>query len=338
MTSLKHQIITRLPHHWSLPVHLVLRQELIVLCYHLISDEDTPLLFTPHRTTQKFTKDLEAFQKHYNLVSSQQVLDSIRTGSSLPPRALLLTFDDGHAECESIVAPILAAKGIPATFFLTTSFLDNCNIHHRHLAALMSNQCASFTETKKRQLRDEIYPENKEADLLQNIRSTQYAQKQKLFQLASKIDFDLNDYLKTKTPYLSKSQVKSLLNSGFEIGGHSVDHPIFAGLPLAEQVRQTLDCMRELKSEFGIHNGFFAFPNTDEKVSLNYFNEVYSSGLIDLTFGTRGIFFQDIPKNIQRATIENQEVSVEKSLGFLYNVNLIRRALSRTRIRRAHLS
>ena len=43
----------------------------------------------------------------------------------------LLTFDDGLSECYQVVAPILKEKGIPATFFLCSAFVDNHELAYR---------------------------------------------------------------------------------------------------------------------------------------------------------------------------------------------------------------
>lgn len=42
-----------------------------------------------------------------------------------PPRAFAITFDDAFENNYSVAAPILAELNIPATFYLTTGFIDN---------------------------------------------------------------------------------------------------------------------------------------------------------------------------------------------------------------------
>lgn len=44
-------------------------------------------------------------------------------GPPLPPRSAVLTFDDGFADFRSTVAPLLAARGLPATLYVTTGAL-----------------------------------------------------------------------------------------------------------------------------------------------------------------------------------------------------------------------
>ena len=43
---------------------------------------------------------------------------------TLPPRALVITFDDGYADNAEIALPILVRHGLRATFFVSSGFLD----------------------------------------------------------------------------------------------------------------------------------------------------------------------------------------------------------------------
>ena len=334
MKALKKFVVNHIPHQWALPAYLKLRKELIVLSYHLVSDEKVRYVHYPYRTVSNFERDIDFFVKHYNLVTGKQLLASIEGGPALPPRALLLTFDDGHAECETKVAPILKSKGVPAVFFLTTSLLDNQNIHYRHLASLLAWEVQKLSPQASTELDTSIFMDTVGETLRQKVMNVGYAEKARLFTLADCIGFDWMDFLKQRKPYLTSSQVRSLQSAGFEIGGHSVDHPRFTDVSVDEQVRQTVDCMKALKTQYGCDDGFFAFPSSDAGVSLDYFDRVYNSGSVKLTFGTHGIFFTDLKRNIQRAAIEDQSVRVEQSMGFLYNINLVRRILNKTNVER----
>ena len=52
-------------------------------------------------------------------------LDDLEAAAARPRgRALMLTFDDGYRDQATPAARLLHARGLPATFFLTTGFLD----------------------------------------------------------------------------------------------------------------------------------------------------------------------------------------------------------------------
>lgn len=65
-----------------------------------------------------FGECLDFFQRHYNVVSLEQVLDAREGRGRLPDRALLLTFDDGWADNAEHALPALQARGMPALMFV----------------------------------------------------------------------------------------------------------------------------------------------------------------------------------------------------------------------------
>ena len=52
-------------------------------------------------------------------------MEAVEGSGKLDRRCLHLTFDDGFRELHDVVAPILLRKGIPATFFVNSAFIDN---------------------------------------------------------------------------------------------------------------------------------------------------------------------------------------------------------------------
>src|SRR5262249_28992463 len=61
----------------------------------------------------------EALKKRYNVISLRQYVDARHRGraAELPPRALVITIDDGHRSNYGLKA-VLEALGIPVTIFL----------------------------------------------------------------------------------------------------------------------------------------------------------------------------------------------------------------------------
>ena len=101
------------------------RNHLLILCYHGISQADehewNPGLFMrPHI----FERRLEILKKgDYRVLSLSEGLDRLAK-SSLPPRSVVLTFDDGMVNFRSHALPILRKYGYPATVYLRTDYCD----------------------------------------------------------------------------------------------------------------------------------------------------------------------------------------------------------------------
>ena len=58
-------------------------------------------------------------------VSMADIVDATLSHRTLPSRAFAMTFDDGFENNYSVAAPILKRYGVPATFYVTTNFIDH---------------------------------------------------------------------------------------------------------------------------------------------------------------------------------------------------------------------
>jgi peptidoglycan/xylan/chitin deacetylase (PgdA/CDA1 family) len=65
-----------------------------------------------------FARTLAFFSRHYHIVSAREVLDARRNGTPLPPRALLVTFDDGWADNVTWALPRLRDASVPGVMFV----------------------------------------------------------------------------------------------------------------------------------------------------------------------------------------------------------------------------
>ena len=70
------------------------------------------------------------------VVTARQVADAFRQHQSLPPRAVMLTFDDGRAEAMLWADPLLADAGLRATMFVITQAAGSRGIFYASWAQL----------------------------------------------------------------------------------------------------------------------------------------------------------------------------------------------------------
>ncbi|MET7983645.1 polysaccharide deacetylase family protein [Streptomyces sp. NPDC005281] len=97
-----------------------------VFLYHAVSDDSPPWLarFTVSRRT--FVEQLDMIaDSGLRVVPLRQLVAALLGGPPLPPRSAVLTFDDGYADFASTVAPLLAARGLPSTLYVTTGALSS---------------------------------------------------------------------------------------------------------------------------------------------------------------------------------------------------------------------
>jgi peptidoglycan/xylan/chitin deacetylase (PgdA/CDA1 family) len=219
-----------------------------------------------------------------------------------------------------IVAPILLEKGVPATFFVTTGFIDNKNLaHHNKLSLLLEhifhNGGAALSKEVTLWLsRQGITGSGLKPCLL----SIDYHRGHLVEELATVCGYDFEEYLATRQPYLTSEQIKWLLQHGFAIGSHSIDHPLYATLSVAEQLYQTRESLRFLEERFQIRYRAFAFPHSDAGVKLSFFRVLFDEGSLDVSFGTGGMLSHFFSRNLQRFTMEKTLLPAESILAKQY--------------------
>lgn len=87
-------------------------RRLAVLAYHGIEDPE------------RFESHLEFLRRRAHPVSLDEVARAARGGSGLPPRACLITFDDGHRSVFEVALPMLGDRGLPAAAFVVGGLID----------------------------------------------------------------------------------------------------------------------------------------------------------------------------------------------------------------------
>jgi peptidoglycan/xylan/chitin deacetylase (PgdA/CDA1 family) len=95
--------------------------------YHSISPRSGPLVVSP----DSFSRQQEHLAREYNVVSLDQVCQATSEGSLLPPRSVLLTFDDGYRDNLEIAKPVLDNYGHPATIFVAADLIGLGALRYR---------------------------------------------------------------------------------------------------------------------------------------------------------------------------------------------------------------
>lgn len=98
------------------------RRTLTVIMFHRVLAAADPRWAScdPDYTLERglFADCLAFFRRHYHVVGADAVLAARRGGPPLPPRALLVTFDDGWQDNLAHALPELRAHGLPGLLFV----------------------------------------------------------------------------------------------------------------------------------------------------------------------------------------------------------------------------
>lgn len=94
------------------------RSRAVVVYYHRVGGCDVL-----SRPVKAFEQDLAYFKRHYECISLAELCRRLRDGRPIRRRTLVVTFDDGYRDNFTRAMPLLAAAGVPATFFVSTGFV-----------------------------------------------------------------------------------------------------------------------------------------------------------------------------------------------------------------------
>jgi peptidoglycan/xylan/chitin deacetylase (PgdA/CDA1 family) len=209
----------------------------IALCYHMISDASLPHVrpLYAYKTPAEFASDLEFL-----------------AGSDA-----LVTFDDGFAECRTIVAPLLARHGRRATFFLNTDLIDNQGLMYRHKIALVIDRlerlaagggeaaagAAGEPAAMCRRIAGLLgLPQQADVATLRRAMLGVRADRAALAdELCAATAVDVVAWLAAQRPYLTWAQVRELMEEGHTIGAHGCDHRELQALGRTEIERQVVE-------------------------------------------------------------------------------------------------
>lgn len=263
--------------------------------YHVVSDEKLPhILNYPYRSTKQFEDELDILLKHFKPVS----LEHIYENSGTSEKVFHLSIDDGLQECEEIIAPILIQKGIPATFFINSGFVDNKELFHRYKASLILSelkmnpcyQAERFLQTN--------------GLTRKNILQAGFSLRDILDEAAEIMNIDFHTFLTEHKPYLTTKQIENLHKQGFSIGGHSHKHSEFWEISEKNQLKHIKKSMKWVTENINPKIKAFSFPFTDDKVSKDLIVRLKSENICDITFGTAGLKYDEIDSHFQRYPVE----------------------------------
>jgi len=284
------------------------KKKLLIPTYHTVSDRRIPHVINlfPYRSLKQFEMDMDFLTYHFTPISLSALINSLHGDTVLPDKSFLLTFDDGYREVVEIIAPILNRRSIPAVLFLNSATIDNKELLFRNKTSLIVERLENSINPSVLDKLSAIF--QLQVPTLKNTKTAilgvNYQNRHLLDEAAKVLGIDFNEYLLDEKPYLTSEEVRSLIDKGFMIGAHSIDHPRFSDIQFNEQMTQALVSLGKLKEQFALTYNAFAFPFNDTGVTKEFFDQTHYSGVIDISFGTSGFAKGHSVNNLQRQLME----------------------------------
>ena len=236
-------------------------QGILILNYHRIGDgRESPY------DRELWSADEEAFDaqmaclaRHCDVISP----GDIDTVAGRRGRHVLVTFDDGYIDNYHAAFPILRARGVPATFFISTGFIDRPRLPWWDEIAWRVRSTA--------QTRLDLRPwlpvplalgEAREDQIHAVLCAYKSLQADDAVQLMAR----LRETTGQATPervdglWMDWDMIREMGAAGMTIGGHTVDHPVLARLPVERQCEEVEGCAARIRAETGRPMEYFAYP------------------------------------------------------------------------------
>ena len=235
-----------------------------VLMYHRVARRgEDPSLCSElvSATPESFGEQMDRLREHHDVVSVEALVEAVRGGRRLPPRCVVITFDDAYSDFAESAWPVLKALELPAALFVPTAFPGDGGAEfwwdrlHRAVEAVVE---------PRELLRAAGLSDAPTSDRLRIYRRIRDRTKS----LPHREAMEMIDALceGAGTPprirsVLSWDELRTLSAEGLAICPHTRNHPLLERLERAEVVSEIEGCLGDLRNEIGTTPPVFAYPS-----------------------------------------------------------------------------
>jgi peptidoglycan/xylan/chitin deacetylase (PgdA/CDA1 family) len=319
----------------AIPVSLwsqFLPQPVVCPCYHMVSDTPVPhVKHYPFLKCTEFERDLSDLETRFPYATYGQILTG--TSGLAPDRAtsVCLTFDDGFAECASVVRPILLRRNATCIFFIVTDLIGNKAVFSETKASLCAEAALGLSAGEIDAIVDALGLRSRlmTAERLARVpvqmgkhwlsvpkpaqplfiwlMTAQAEDTARLDELCRLLSVDAEAYVRRVKPYLTAEQILELRADGFTIGAHGRSHRRLQEMSRTEAEEEIVESCWIIQNLTGEASVPFAFPYFGWGLDRSWLEDLRRRHpFIGLFFDTGG-FRRDVPFVIQRMFGERME-------------------------------
>lgn len=235
-----------------------------ILAYHGVdAGTDAWLNFDGfHVSPDVFRSQMERLARSCRVIALADAVSCLAGGDPLPEHAAVITFDDGYLNNLETAAPILREFGFPATFFVTTGFMDST---HRpwwfelrgilgktsQLSVRAPDGSTLTLQTAPDRIQAIVSIENQ----FKNISARSRADR--LVELAQTCGAPASQ---PTVPMMTPAGVKKLTDLGFEVGPHTVSHISLGVESEAVVLAEIRESAERIKAVTGLPPRCYSYP------------------------------------------------------------------------------
>ncbi len=248
-----------------------LRQDLRILAYHRILESVEPDTFSfdlnlISASAEAFRAQLAILNRRFTPMRFDELIDIVEHGRPLPPRAVLITFDDGYDDNYRIAYPLLKDAGLSAMFFVSTGHIDSGRPYVYdwlvHMICVTDHSRISMPELGiDRALPASLQARRDVADvLLDQIKALDAAtQVHVIARLEREWQLPASAGHPDCRP-MRWSELREMQRGGMEIGSHGVDHQMLAKLSSSAMQIEIEQSRATIQRELGITADVLSYP------------------------------------------------------------------------------
>ena len=269
-------------------------QNPVIIYYHMVSEKVHPYYPKGAINQKDFSEQIKYLKKGFTIISLPEAIECASSNNRIK-NSLVLTIDDGFAECHTVIAPILNDEKIPATFFLIENCIDNKKMMWMHqleylqqtLSKEKINEVAE-TYTRQKKQKSKSY-----SSLPELVNELKLKDKDDFAETIWNLSYNesISDWLQQNQPYMNNQQIKELINAGFTIGSHSATHPSCDQLDYGELENEIVGSSKRISEKLGIDINYFSYPFS-RRAKREYENRILAASNIQCLIGGKPRLFR----------------------------------------------
>jgi peptidoglycan/xylan/chitin deacetylase (PgdA/CDA1 family) len=233
-----------------------------VLTYHRVAEPDddhVPGLISA--SPGAFAAQIEALGRRFGFVGLDAVLERADGGRPIPPRSILLTFDDAYRDFAESAWPVLRGHGIPAALFVPTAFPDTPTPFwwDRLYSALLRTGRSEPLPGPDAALPIGTRTERMAAYRTLRMRIKRLAHREAMAEVNRIVDALGGTPIGSSV--LGWEELRRLRDEGVTLAPHSRVHPLLARVDGAELDTEIAGSSADLAREVGAAPAAFAYPS-----------------------------------------------------------------------------
>jgi peptidoglycan/xylan/chitin deacetylase (PgdA/CDA1 family) len=243
-------------------------KRLTVLTYHRVNDADAPdfpyARYNVSASPEDFARQMDYVAGHFNVIGLEALRAFVQDGTPLPPRPVLITFDDGYRDNYVHAYPVLRARGMPAVIFLYTSRMDDPTppwwdecAHHIERTSLVH---AALPLVGPQDLSTPDHRNLAHDRFVERFKGLPESEKPKALN-AFRAALQVDPLPPDRDLFLTWNEVRELVAGGIACQPHTVSHPILTRLNPDQLQRELADSRAQVEQQTGQPAYAFAYPN-----------------------------------------------------------------------------